>query len=100
MPGTTLVAARRRWMICGRVLGRSSRGFSTMNMRPVLGVGLGPPGPTVEFTYSTAGSARMMSATLSCSSDSAGNEMSVAASVDAEMKPVSSAGKKPFGMMM
>ena len=49
MPGTTLVAARSRWMIAVE-LGRSSRGLSAMNMRPVLGVGLGPPGPMVELT--------------------------------------------------
>ena len=42
----------------------------------------------------------MIAATLACMSDSDWNDMSAGASVDTNMKPVSSLGKKPFGMMM
>jgi hypothetical protein len=69
-------------------------------MRPALVVGLGPPGPTVELIFRTAGSERMMEATLDCNSDSTANDTSACASVVTEMKPVSSLGKKPLGMMM
>ena len=39
-------------------------GGMIVGMRPLLPTELGPPVPTVEFTYATAGSARTISATL------------------------------------
>ena len=42
----------------------------------------------------------MIAATLACMSASDWNDVSGRASVDTKMKPVSSLGKKPFGMTM
>ena len=100
MPVTVLAVTRSRWITSSALSSRSARGLSLMKMRPPLVPGVGPPGPTVELKYSTALSARMMSATLRCISDSAANDTSGRASVVAKMKPVSSLGKKPLGMTM
>ena len=53
--------------------------------------------PTVELTTATSGSALTTLATRRCRSRIASNEMSCAASVVANIIPVSSVGKKPFG---
>ena len=70
-------------------------------MRPVFCVvALKPVLPTPVPTASTAGSARMTSATRLCSASMAGKEMSSTASVVTEIWPMSSSGKKPLGMVM
>ncbi len=78
---TTVFAVRRSLAIMAASLSRSSRGLSATRIRPLLSTEFGPPPPMVEFTYSTAGSLRMMSATLRWCSAIAANEMSVLASV-------------------
>jgi hypothetical protein len=65
-------------------------------MRPVF-CAFWPP-PLNELTVATFGSARMISATRLCSRTIAGNEMSSDASVVTVIWPMSSCGKKPFGM--
>ena len=65
-------------------------------MRPVFCVLLLPP--LNELTTATFGSARTIAAARSCSATMAGNEMSSEASVLMLIWPMSSSGKKPFGM--
>jgi hypothetical protein len=79
---------------------RSSSGFRLMNMRPWLTEGFQPEAPTEEPTLATAGSASTMSRAWFCSLVMAPNEMSVAATVEAMTRPVSSCGKFPFGVLM
>ena len=54
--------------------------------------------PVKELTVSTFGSARTIAAARSCSATIAGNETSSAASVLMRSWPMSSSGKKPFGI--
>ena len=56
--------------------------------------------PTEEPTPSTAGSASTIAAAFSCSAAIAWNEMSCEAPAQAPMKPESSGGKKPFGVLI
>ena len=53
-----------------------------------------------EPTPSTAGSLRITSDRLCCSVDMAGKDTSGAASVRPMMRPVSSSGTKPFGVVL
>ena len=89
--------ARRNRPIMAIWSPRTFFGFSATKMRPWLTI---LPKPMAELTYSTAGSERTILIILSCNSDMASMEMSGAASVEPTMKPVSSIGKKPFGMFM
>src|SRR5262249_61817992 len=97
MPGMLFGWLRRGWTTAVEFSPRSARAFSATNMRPVFGVGFGPPGPMVELTYWTALSRRRISATLPCSSVIAANEMSVSPWAATELKPVSYVGEKTYG---
>jgi len=57
-----------------------------------------PPLPANELTRSTAGSAMTIFATASCLASSVGKAASGATSIPMNMLPVSSVGKKPFGI--
>ena len=78
---------------------RPPRAFSTIDSRPKFGVALTVPTPTTEVTPSTAGSSRMIAATRFCSRDISSKETEESASVTAAMRPVSSGGRKPLGMV-
>lgn len=63
-------------------------------MRPVL------PPPLKEVTFCTWGLARTMSTTWACSFISASEDVSSEASTVTRSWPMSSSGKKPFGMVV
>ncbi len=69
-----------------------------MNRRPEFCVAFGPPTPMKAPTLAMFGSAWKIAATRSWRSIIAVNEMSSAASVVTWICPVSSSGKKPFGI--
>ncbi len=96
MPATELRLRRSRsitaWV---ETPSRSAIGFSAMNIVPRLeptppGP---PPPPSVDPTLCTAGSAITMSASFSCRSRIAWNEISAEALVEPITKPESSIGK-------
>ncbi len=94
MPATSRSLRRRPSTTC--FIGwRSPRGFRLTNMRPVF---CAPLPPLKELTLFTFGSARKTAAARSCSRTISGNEVSSAASVLTVIWPMSSSGKKPFGM--
>jgi hypothetical protein len=76
----------------------SERGLSVMNIRPRLSDGLNPLAPINDITPCTFGLRRTISATSCCSFAIASNEISCGASVKQKICPVSSVGRKPFGM--
>ena len=88
----------RSWRMTSSAETLSERGLSVMNMRPRLSDGLKPLAPMNDITPSTFGLRRTMSATCCCSFAIASKEMSCGASVKQKICPVSSVGRKPFGM--
>ena len=101
MPGMRVSWLRRRsttrWV---GMPSRSASGLRLMNSRPWLTEALNTEPPTEDPTPATAGSASTMSRTRSCSSTMDLNEMSGEARVEPKIRPVSSCGKKPFGVLM
>ena len=79
---------------------RSDSGLRLMNSRPLLTEALKPEAPTDEPTAGTAGSDSTIWVARCCSSFIASNEMSGEARVPPKISPVSSCGKKPFGVLM
>ena len=78
---------------------RSASGLSEMNSRPLLTRPLQAVPPTEEPMPETAGSDRMIVGARCCRSTMARNETSVEATDTPPMKPESSCGKKPFGVL-
>ena len=68
-------------------------------MRPTFCEPPWPPAPLKELTVATFGSSRKTAATRLCRATMAGKEVSSAASVEIWIWPMSSSGKKPFGMV-
>ena len=100
MPPTSRSFGRSRLMTCCELtLPRSDGGFRLMNSRPLLTEALKPEAPTDEPTYATAGSDSTIRVARCCKSFIASNEMSGAARVPPKIRPVSSRGKKPFGVL-
>ena len=85
---------------CVAMPSRSASGFRLTNRRPWLTDALHAELLTEEPTPATAGSSRMMSRTRVCISTMARNEMSGEARVEVKISPLSSCGKKPFGVLM
>ena len=98
MPGTVAVARRRRAMTWVALSFRSGLSRSMMNTRPELTVDAALPPPTIDSTDSTSGSRLMISATAPCRATMASNEASSGPTVEPEIWPISSEGKKPFGI--
>ena len=96
MPATSRTFLRSRSITC-LTGGRCSRGFNWTNIRPEF---CAPVPPLKDPTVATAGSARRMAAAWLWSRTISGNEVSSAASVVTVICPMSSSGKKPFGIAM
>ena len=67
-------------------------------MRPELTVLAALPPPTVEITETTSGSRLMISASAAWRATMASNEASSGPTVEPEIWPISSVGKKPLGI--
>ena len=100
MPGTDEVARRNRAITCWAVSFRSGLSRSMMKMRPELTVAAALPPPTVDITEETSGSRLMISAMTAWRATMASNEASSGPTVEAEIWPMSSAGKKPLGISL
>ncbi len=98
MPGIWLSAGRSSAMIWSTLLSRLDSGFRRAMMRPVLEVRLGPDAPVTDMVASTSGCWATRSTRSFWRSRMAGKEMPSSASVDTRNWPVSSLGKKPWGM--
>ena len=94
MPARADKGARSRSITACVVSRRWGVGFSAINMRPVLAV---KPLPTKDAVDSTAGSASITSVAFCWRSRIAGKETSVAPSVQAKTRPMSSGGRVPLG---
>ena len=97
MPGTLRADSSSRAMIAGARSRRSLWGRRLISIRPLLSVVLAPSTPMNEDRLTTAGSARIRSASACCRSDIAAKETVCGASVTACNTALSCTGKKPFG---
>src|SRR5476651_2025055 len=98
MPGTDAVERRRRAITSSAVDLRSDLSFKVTKMRPELTVLAALPPPTVDITETTSGSRLMTSARTDWRATMASNEASSGPTVEPEIWPMSSDGKKPLGM--
>ena len=95
MPAMRPVSRRRSAnTLC--IAGRSPRGFSSTNIRPLFNAFP----PTMDATLATCGDARKIFSTCCCNAVMASNEMSCRASVETESCPMSSCGNSPLGVIM
>ena len=85
-------------MTCWVLSVRSGLSRSMMNMRPEFTVLAPGPPPTVDMTEVTSGSLPMTSANADWRATIASNEASSGPTVEPEIWPISSDGKKPLGM--
>ena len=98
MPGTVAAVRRSRAMTCWALSLRSGLSRSMMKMRPEFTVAAALPPPTVDMTDITSGSRRMISASADWRATMASNEASSGPTVEPWICPISSDGKKPFGI--
>ena len=96
MPRIFANCGRSSWMISSGPWWRWSRGLSVAKTIPWFE--LSRP-PTLDMTASTFGFLAMISAIWACFSAIAGNEMPCAPSVKPKTWPMSSLGRKPFGIL-
>ena len=98
MPGTSAVDRRSLAMTSMAVAVRAGLSRSVMNRKPAFWVELPPPPPMFAMTETTSGSCLTISASRRERSTMASKETSSGPSVAARIRPLSSLGKKPFGM--